>query len=300
MKNPQGRRGEFSLPAAPNHKVEFLAGERRMRGGGRQHGDPFPLPVPSVGGRSDRLLPQNYKANPKGVYSSRARVHRIAECVRSLNSLAGSTARSVRLGGGIPGTPSSQLPVTAVQQSVLDRVGRRIDGYGKCPAGMDPCSSFYELLKSDDMYSLERKNLAPYEPELLKIAKSDILPKAAVSLLPAHTAQFLENPEKFIIRSDKEIAEWTSENPSFKPYWDPALAASKPPRLELYMKLKAKGLISFRKKIKAQAGLFFVWKSSKKGIRLIVDARQANACHRRPPKTKLGGAAALAELPGSS
>ena len=158
---PPGRRGEFSLPAVPNTRVEFLAGEQRMRGGGRQHGDPFPVPVPSVTGYVDRLLPQNIKASTRGKYSSRARNQRIAECVRSLNSLAGSTAKSVRLGclGGTPGTPSSRLPVTAVQQSVLDRVGRRIDGYGKCPAEMDPCSSFYEILKSDDMYSLERKNL---------------------------------------------------------------------------------------------------------------------------------------------
>jgi hypothetical protein len=158
---PPGRRGEFSLPAVPNTRVEFLAGEQRMRGGGRLC-DPLSGSCSSVAGYVDRLLPQNFKASTRGMYSSMARNRRIAECVWSLTSLAGSTAKSVRLGsclGGTPGTPSSRLPVTAVQQSVLDSVGRRIDGYGKCPAEMDSCSSFYKILKPDDMYSLERKNL---------------------------------------------------------------------------------------------------------------------------------------------
>ena len=43
-------------------------------------------------------------------------------------------------------------------------------------------------------------------------------------------------------------------------------------------------------------GLFFVWKSDSEQIRMIVDAREANACHRRPPKTCVGGARAFVGL----
>lgn len=41
-------------------------------------------------------------------------------------------------------------------------------------------------------------------------------------------------------------------------------------------------------------GLFFVHK--KDNIRLIVDGRQASACHRKPPRARLGGPRALAEI----
>ena len=41
---------------------------------------------------------------------------------------------------------------------------------------------------------------------------------------------------------------------------------------------------------------FLIWKSGRKGIRLIIDARKANGCHKRPPKAYLGSGGALAEL----
>lgn len=86
------------------------------------------------------------------------------------------------------------------------------------------------------------------------------------------------------------------ENPKFQPYWDPTLASNRDLRLELYRTLAAKKLTGYRRRIRAKVGLFFVWKSGRKGIRLIVDARMPNGCHQRPPKTKLGGAGALCEL----
>eukprot|EP00438_Fugacium_kawagutii_P005728 Skav230032 [mRNA] locus=scaffold261:318609:321503:- [translate_table: standard] len=80
------------------------------------------------------------------------------------------------------------------------------------------------------------------------------------------------------------------------PYWDETLRKDQVLRHDLYRKLMGKSLLGFRRRIKARVGIFFVWKASKKGIRLIIDARMPNACHKKPPKTKLGGAAALAEL----
>ena len=92
------------------------------------------------------------------------------------------------------------------------------------------------------------------------------------------------------------MALWRSEHPGFKPYWDPTLAASRSKRIELYKTLHGKGLLVLRRRIHARCGIFFVWKSGRKGIRLIIDARESNGYHRRPPKAYLGSGGAIAEM----
>lgn len=42
--------------------------------------------------------------------------------------------------------------------------------------------------------------------------------------------------------------------------------------------------------------MFFVLKSNKKGIRLIIDARETNECHRRPPRAFWGSGSAIGDL----
>ncbi|CAK0855124.1 unnamed protein product, partial [Prorocentrum cordatum] len=56
------------------------------------------------------------------------------------------------------------------------------------------------------------------------------------------------------------------------------------------------GLIAFRRRPRARAAVFFVKKKKPGENRMIVDARQANACHRAPPTARLGSAGALADL----
>ena len=146
------------------------------------------------------------------------------------------------------------------------------------------------------MYSLSQCNVAPYDPDLLKVTKTATVPKPATQLLPAMEASWLEEPDQHIVRSAEEIAQWAAANGDFHPYWDETLRTDRMARHDLYRKLCNKSLIGFRKRIRAKVGLFFVWKSSRKGIRLIVDARMPNACHKRPPKTKLGGASAIADV----
>ncbi|CAK9071939.1 unnamed protein product [Durusdinium trenchii] len=154
-----------------------------------------------------------------------------------------------------------------------------------------------KVIKSKDMmYSLSQCNVAPYDPDLLKVTKTATVPKPATQLLPAMEASWLEEPDQHIVRSAEEIAQWAAANGDFHPYWDETLRTDRMARHDLYRKLCNKSLIGFRKRIRAKVGLFFVWKSSRKGIRLIVDARMPNACHKRPPKTKLGGASAIADV----
>ena len=220
---------------------------------------------------------------------------RIAESVRALNSLGRTSAVDVRRGHFIDGHQSCGKP-TRLQSAVLRRLSSRVVASGACPTGMTPKSCFEDVIKSKDMYSLSQSSVAPFNLDLLKVTKTSTVPKPAVQLLPETEAKFLENPEEFLIRSPEEIARWSELNPNFQPYWDETLRTDREARHSLYEKLVSKSLLGFRRRIRAKVGLFFVWKSGKKGIRMIVDARMPNGFHRRPPKTKLGGAAAISEL----
>ena len=51
----------------------------------------------------------------------------------------------------------------------MSKVMDSVCGYGSCPVGLNPRSCFREVLKSKDMYSLEQKNLAPFNADLLKV-----------------------------------------------------------------------------------------------------------------------------------
>ena len=61
-------------------------------------------------------------------------------------------------------------------------------------------------------------------------------------------------------------------------------------------------LLTFHRRRKARVGFFTVRKKGTDQQRLIIDARQANSCHRPPPSTKLrtpAGMVALDLSPGS-
>ena len=154
------------------------------------------------------------------------------------------------------------------------------------PADLRGHQTFHGLSKSDDMYLLNAKNLADYGLPLLKAATSALLPQEATSLFLEGPAKFLLDSDLRIVRSDEEISTWREENGAFKPYWDPTLAGDQSARVELYKVLASKGLIVSR--IKARCVAFILWNSIRKVIRLSIDARESNACHRRPPRAYLG------------
>ena len=85
-----------------------------------------------------------------------------------------------------------------------------------------------------------------------------------------------------------------------KPYWDPVLRFNHFKKRHLLLHLARIGIVSFRRSVKAHAGLFFVKKKigadGVPWIRMVVDARQACRCHRRPPTVFFGSSRAMAEL----
>lgn len=288
------RRPGDRLPEGGESSARECMPQNSASFGGGKHSELFPLPVPRRGVRSSASLDDVF--GQKDWRIGERMLGRISESVRSLNSLAQSSAEEVkRANFPFRGHHPVGKP-TKPQKGVLQKIAGQIRDGGCCPTGMTPKSCFEEVCKSRDMYSLNQSSTAPYDPELLKVMKTNTVPKPAHQLLPDHEARCLLEPEKYIVRSEDEIQGWMEENESFQPYWDETLRTDREARHQLYRRLSEKSLLGFRRRIKSRVGLFFVWKSGKKGIRLIVDCRMPNGCHRRPPKTKLGGASALAEL----
>lgn len=114
-------------------------------------------------------------------------------------------------------------------------------------------------------FDLERISLPDALEGVLEVA----------SLLPEKARQYLESPQLMIKPEDLE------EEP-IVPYMDPALRDRKNYKA-LIEKLHGLGYLRFTRTPKARAGIFFVHKSDKKKIRLIVDARPANQMFKSPP-----------------
>eukprot|EP00435_Cladocopium_sp_Y103_P074179 s45_g47.t1 len=261
-----------------------------------KHSELLPLPRPKWQWRRTRASGVLTGAPDGSREVGRRMAGRLAESVGCVNTLGCTTARSTRRGsfefeGQQPGGRATQC-----QTSALSRMAARIRAYGTCPSGLTPKSCFEELIKSKDMYSLSQCAVAPFDMQLLKVTKSETIPKPATQLLPPVEAEYLTDPETHLVRSPEEVSRWAEDNANFQPYWDETLRTSRPDRMALYHRLYEKSLLGFRRRIKSKVGIFFVWKSNKRGIRMIVDARMPNGCHRRPPKTKLGGASSLAAL----
>ena len=77
------------------------------------------------------------------------------------------------------------------QRSILGGMKQRIEAYGECPSDLSGRQALDAISKPDDLYVLGAKNLAPYDPALLKVAKSAVLPKPATELLHQDSAIYV-------------------------------------------------------------------------------------------------------------
>ncbi|CAK8990488.1 unnamed protein product, partial [Durusdinium trenchii] len=80
------------------------------------------------------------------------------------------------------------------------------------------------------------------------------------------------------------------------PYWDPALKHNAKNYRRFIQKLNSIQYLEFTLNPCQHAGVFFVWKSDKKRIRMIIDARPANASFYDPPGISLPTAETFAKV----
>jgi hypothetical protein len=245
----------------------------------RRHGDPFPLPC-----KWSCDLP--FRGSTASGIERQRRVH---GCVSALNHLAAINSSANRC----------FLPITSVQQQVLDGITGKVNNVGPRPASMSEDSALRELLSMKSLYSEEPKNLASYNLDHLKIAKSVLQPKKLASMLPPRISHLYQNADHYIERTAADVASRSQElgtDKPIKPYWDPKLRFSRAARWQLLLVLHKTGILGFRRSIKAKVGLFFVKKKRPNEIRMVVDARQTNWLHRSPPTTRLAAGSNYVEL----
>ena len=231
----------------------------------RKHGDPFPLPV--------------LRADRRAGLGPEHPLRRVEAGLRSLDDLA-----------AVPFDSTMRDPkraMTQVQEWILNDVWRRVDFYGAPPAGLNADAALQEICSSKDLYAQKADvKVAAFDITKIKVLKRQLEPKDTISLGTDEVRHYLQSPEELIVRPS-----WELEAADFKvdlpePFWSPELRRSLKRRIELYGKLRDANLLTFRRRRRARAGIFTVMK--KDGMqRLIVDARQANACHYTPPKARL-------------
>ena len=257
---PDASKGDsIGLAAVGGMKPDPAVGKR----------DLFPLPVPSLHSRwhgASRRSQQRSDRRSRGEETVR-------EAVMALNWLAGYDFLH-----GTDGEPDP-LQVEVLQRiRELSKDAGNIGTLGYVPT---PEAALRELLKGKSEYNQPEipVALAPYSLERISLPASlHDLPEAK-DLLPKDARRYLLGEE--LMLREGEVFE------SPRPYWDPVLANNKRCYREFIQRLDDIGLLQYTQKPKNEVGVFFVHKSDKKKIRLIVDARSANALFRDPPGVEL-------------
>ena len=108
-----------------------------------------------------------------------------------------------------------------------------------------------------------------------------------VDLLPTDARRFLEAPERMVRQGPETECEVT-------PYWDPVLRRSPKEYRQCIQYLDKIGYLDFTLTPQERAGVFFVHKSDRQRIRLIIDGRRANARLHQPPGVSLATAETFA------
>lgn len=179
----------------------------------------------------------------------------------------------------------------------MDDIARRVIAVGSCPEDLTEDLAVKELGKGANLYdqAADNYNLAEFNIDKIKILKRKLDPAMARELAPPEVQGFLDRFDTLIQRPVDELQALSSSGTLVEPYWDPKLKKSLNARKQLYTALFNSNLLTFVRRRKARVGFFTVRKKDD-WIRLILDARQSNACHRTPPQAKLGTPAGLASI----
>ena len=132
-------------------------------------------------------------------------------------------------------------------------------------------------------------SLAPYNLELISLPASLVDAPRAENLLGQDDLRYLQEQER-IVRTEKP------DTSHITPFWDPALKNNPRNYRKFLQKLNSIGYLEFTLEPQEFAGVFFVWKSDKKRIRMIVDGRAANAQFHEPPSVSLSTAETFSRI----
>ena len=184
--------------------------------------------------------------------------------------------------------------VAPAQQRVLDRVHELVVKAGDLGDLRHPLSqeaALRELLRgrSDYHSPTDPIALAPFKQELVSLPESLHCAPTAISLLGGSDRLYLEEEGRM-------LRERPPEHIAIRPYWDPSLRYNRRTYRGFMRRLRGLGYLEFTRAPLEEAGIFFVLKSDRKHLRMIVDARRANSVFREPPGVDLCSAEGFARI----
>jgi hypothetical protein len=209
----------------------------------------------------------------------------------SLNSLDVS-----RAGRHLPSVGDRQTthPPSALQRDVRRRLGRVVRRYGPPPASAVRSAALQKLLRSHDVYDLDREEShRPYDFDKVNVCREGVTPKPLRDVVGLEAKNVLDNLRAYVLKTDGEIGKTPLEE-FVKPFYDPALRQPSEMRRLLY-RLHDINFWTFRTKASAKVGVFTVAKKDGM-LRLVFDCRPANALCRKAPYSSLSTSGAFANL----
>ena len=177
----------------------------------------------------------------------------VDEVVDAVNSLATATA-------GAPlrpkDAPRDLFSATSSQLEARQGFARQVRRLG---VPESPAGCLEALLKTTDVYDLSRQvSVRPYEPGRIRAVREGVVPRDILnsSLLQGLSREAAESPLRYILKSDEEVSRLRPED-FVEPYLDPALRSHRAMR-GLVTKLRAAGLLTWRRRCRAKCGCFCV------------------------------------------
>ena len=150
-----------------------------------------------------------------------------------------------------------------------------------------------ELLRGQDGYAEPSTpaSLAPFNLELISLPKDLSDAPRAEDLLQGDDRRYLEVQERMLRGNQDE-----GLDDPIRPYWDPALKHNPRNYRRFIQKLHGIQYLEYTLEPSQFAGVFFVWKSDRERIRMIIDARPANRSFLDPPGISLATAETFAKF----
>lgn len=211
----------------------------------------------------------------------------VFDALTSLNALNAARAGRRLLERAMFGTVDHEK-ASAAQEGVVARVREMVRRSFPPPPEVKKEEALRELLRCSDDYQVGRTHARePLDISRLRVCKGDLPPRAVEVLCQGPDRKYILEPDRWIVKSGSEMKELAGQPDAVprRPYWDPVLK-EQPEQMDLLLKaLDGAGLLALRRRRRAAAGCFFVRKKDA-SLRLVVGARIANACHRRPPHTR--------------
>ena len=242
----------------------------------------LPLPVPELGAPREC---GGRRSQQRVAQRSRIRFE-LREMIAALNWMhSGSFSTEPSVGGGC------RLCDPFVDARLCDllRHAGRLGSLSHPPS----CeAALRELLAGRDDYHSPSSpvGLAPYNLELISLPDDVKQAPYAVDLLGEDDRRYLLEQERMLRPGP------ASESRAPDPYWDPALRHSPRRYRQFIKKLDSIGYLKYTLHPSAHAGVFFVYKSDKRRLRMIIDARPANALFLEPPGVDLSTSETFARM----